>query len=46
MDIPERFRSNIFAIKILPIVGISTIGDGLSLIYANFTGFFVIKDTF
>ena len=46
MDIPKRFRSNIFAVKILPFVGISTIGDGFSLIYTIFIRFFVIKNTF
>ncbi len=46
MDIPKRLRGNIFAVKILPIVGISTIGDGFSSIYANFIRFFKIKNTF
>ena len=45
MDIRKRFKSNIFAVKMSPFVGISTIGDGLYLIYANFIGFFVIKNT-
>ena len=46
MDIPKRLSGNIFAVKILPIVGISTIGDGFSLIYTIFIRFFVIKNTF
>ena len=40
MDIRKRFRSNIFAVKILPIVGISTIGDGLGSILREFCRIF------
>ena len=46
MDIRKRFGSNISAVKMLPFVGISTIGDGFSSIYTIFIRFFVIKNTF
>ena len=36
MDIRKRFRSNIFAVKMSPFVGISTIGDGLGSILSEF----------
>ena len=41
MDIPKRFRSNIFAVKMSPIVGISTIGDGLGSILSEFYRIFL-----
>ena len=41
MDIPKRLMSNIFAVKILPFVEISTIGDGLGSILSEFYRIFL-----
>ena len=41
MDIPKRLRGNIFAVKISPFVGISTIGDGLGSILSEFYRIFL-----
>ena len=41
MDIRKRFGSNIFAVKMSPIVGISTIGDGLGSILSEFYRIFL-----